>query len=205
MKPLMIGIAGGTGSGKSTFTARLQETFGDDIAVIYHDNYYRRNDGISMADRESINYDHPDSLETELLVEHLIKLRSGVAVQMPIYDFTVHNRSDKTQRVEPRRIIIVEGILVLADKRLRDLFDIKIYVETDADERILRRFVRDMKERGRDIEGIVRQYLSTVKPMHNMFVEPSRAKADFVINGGKNPVALDLVVTKIRDQLAKNE
>ncbi len=205
MKPLMIGIAGGTGSGKSTFTARLQETFGDDIAVIYHDNYYRRNDGISMADRESINYDHPDSLETELLVEHLIKLRSGVAVQMPIYDFTVHNRSDKTQRVEPRRIIIVEGILVLADKRLRDLFDIKIYVETDADERILRRVVRDMKERGRDIEGIVRQYLSTVKPMHNMFVEPSRAKADFVINGGKNPVALDLVVTKIRDQLAKNE
>lgn len=205
MKPLMIGIAGGTGSGKSTFTARLQETFGDDIAVIYHDNYYRRNDGISMADRESINYDHPDSLETELLVEHLIKLRSGVAVQMPIYDFTVHNRSNKTQRVEPRRIIIVEGILVLADKRLRDLFDIKIYVETDADERILRRVVRDMKERGRDIEGIVRQYLSTVKPMHNMFVEPSRAKADFVINGGKNPVALDLVVTKIRDQLAKNE
>ena len=205
MKPLMIGIAGGTGSGKSTFTARLQEAFGDDIAVIYHDNYYRRNDGISMVDRESINYDHPDSLETELLVEHLIKLRSGVAIQMPVYDFTVHNRSDKTQRVEPRRIIIVEGILVLADKRLRDLFDIKIYVETDADERILRRVVRDMKERGRDIEGLVRQYLSTVKPMHNMFVEPSRAKADFVINGGKNLVALDLVVTKIRDQLAKNE
>lgn len=205
MKPLMIGIAGGTGSGKSTFTARLQETFGDDIAVIYHDNYYRRNDGISLADRESINYDHPDSLETELLVEHLIKLRGGVAIQMPVYDFTVHNRSDKTKRVEPRKIIIVEGILVLADKRLRDLFDIKIYVETDADERILRRVVRDMKERGRDIEGIVRQYLSTVKPMHNMFVEPSRAKADFVINGGKNLVALDLVVTKIRDQLAKNE
>lgn len=203
MKPLMIGIAGGTGSGKSTFTDRLQETFGDDIAVIYHDNYYRRNDGISMADRESINYDHPNSLETELLVEHLIKLRSGVAIQTPVYDFTVHNRSEKTQRIEPKKIIIVEGILVLADKRLRDLFDIKIYVEADADERILRRVMRDIKERGRDIEGIVRQYLSTVKPMHYMFVEPSRSKADFVINGGKNPVALDLVVTKIRNQLAK--
>lgn len=205
MKPLMIGIAGGTGSGKSTFTDRLREIFGDDIAVIYHDNYYRRNDGISIADRESINYDHPNSLETELLVEHLIKLRSGVAIQTPVYDFTVHNRSDKTERVQPKKIIIVEGILVLADKRLRDLFDIKIYVEADADERILRRVVRDMKERGRDIEGIVRQYLSTVKPMHYMFVEPSRAKADFVINGGKNPVALDLVVTKIRDQLAKED
>jgi uridine kinase len=205
MKPLMIGIAGGTGSGKSTFTDRLRETFGDDIAVIYHDNYYRRNDGISIADRESINYDHPDSLETELLVEHLIKLRSGIAINSPIYDFTVHNRLDRTERIEPKRIIIVEGILVLADKRLRDLFDIKIYVEADADERILRRVVRDMKERGRDIEGIVRQYLTTVKPMHNMFVEPSRAKADFVINGGMNPVALDLMVTKIRNQLADSE
>lgn len=205
MKPLIIGIAGGTGSGKSTFTDRLRDIFEDDIAVIYHDNYYRRNDGISMADRESINYDHPDSLETELLIEHLIKLRSGVAIYSPVYDFTVHNRSEKTERVLPKKIIIVEGILVLADKRLRDLFDIKIYVEADADERILRRVMRDMKERGRDIEGIVRQYLATVKPMHDMFVEPSRAKADFVINGGKNPVALDLVMTKIRDQLAKEE
>ena len=156
-----------------------------------------------VEQRSKINYDHPDSLETELLVEHLIKLRSGVAVQSPVYDFTVHNRSDKTIRIEPRNIIIVEGILVLADKRLRDLFDIKIYVETDADERILRRVMRDLKERGRNIESIVQQYLTTVKPMHYMFVEPSRAKADFVINGGMNPVALDLVVTKIRDRLSQ--
>ena len=179
MKPLMIGIAGGTGSGKSTFTGRLREIFGDDIAVVYHDNYYRSNDGVPVEQRSKINYDHPDSLETELLVEHLIKLRSGVAVQSPVYDFTVHNRSDKTIRIEPRNIIIVEGILVLADKRLRDLFDIKIYVETDADERILRRVMRDLKERGRNIESIVQQYLTTVKPMHYMFVAPSRAKADF--------------------------
>ena len=205
MKPLLIGISGGTGSGKSTFTDRLKESFGDAIAVIYHDNYYRQNDGLSMEARRHINYDHPDALETELLIEHLIKLRSGVAVNSPIYDFTVHNRSGKTVRIEPRPIMIVEGILVLAAKRLRDLFDIKIYVETDADERILRRVVRDMKERGRDIEGIVNQYLTTVKPMHNMFVEPSKAKADFVINGGMNPVALDLVQAKIRERLAAEE
>ncbi len=205
MKPLMIGIAGGTGSGKSTFTGRLRETFGDDIAVVYHDNYYRSNDGVPVEQRKKINYDHPDSLETELLVEHLIKLRSGIAIQSPVYDFTVHNRSEKTIRIEPRSIIIVEGILVLADKRLQDLFDIKIYVETDADERILRRVMRDLKERGRDIENIVDQYLTTVKPMHYMFVEPSRAKADFVINGGMNPVALDLVVTKIRDRLSQQQ
>ncbi len=203
MKPLMIGVAGGTGSGKSTFTARLKEMFGEDIAVLYHDNYYRANDGVPMEKRREINYDHPDSLETELLVEHLIKLRSGTAVASPVYDFSQHNRTARTVRVEPKKIIVVEGILVLADKRLRDLFDIKIFVEADADERILRRAMRDLKERGRDIEDIMRQYLATVKPMHYMFVEPSRAKADLVINGGMNPVALDLVAAKIREKLAQ--
>ncbi len=202
MKPLMIGIAGGTGSGKSTFTDRLKEMFGEDIAVLYHDNYYRSNDGVPMEKRREINYDHPDSLETELLVEHLIKLRSGTAVMSPVYDFSQHNRTTETIRVEPKKIIIVEGILVLADQRLRDLFDIRIFVETDADERILRRAMRDLKERGRNIEDIMRQYLATVKPMHYMFVEPSKAKADFVINGGMNPVALDIVAAKIRERLA---
>ena len=202
MKPLMIGIAGGTGSGKSTFTDRLKEMFGEDIAVLYHDNYYRSNDGVPMEKRREINYDHPDSLETELLVEHLIKLRSGTAVMSPVYDFSQHNRTTETIRVEPKKIIIVEGILVLADQRLRDLFDIRIFVEADADERILRRAMRDLKERGRDIEDIMRQYLATVKPMHYMFVEPSKAKADFVINGGMNPVALDIVAAKIRERLA---
>ena len=202
MKPLMIGIAGGTGSGKSTFTDRLKEMFGEDIAVLYHDNYYRSNDGVPMEKRREINYDHPDSLETELLVEHLIKLRSGTAVMSPVYDFSQHNRTSETIRVEPKKLIIVEGILVLADQRLRDLFDIRIFVEADADERILRRARRDLKERGRDIEDIMRQYLATVKPMHYMFVEPSKAKADFVINGGMNPVALDIVAAKIRERLA---
>ena len=205
MKPLMIGIAGGTGSGKSTFTDRLKEMFGEDIAVLYHDNYYRSNDGVPMEKRREINYDHPDSLETELLVEHLIKLRSGTAVMSPVYDFSQHNRTTETIRVEPKKIIIVEGILVLADQRLLDLFDIRIFVEADADERILRRAMRDLKERGRDIEDIMRQYLATVKPMHYMFVEPSKAKADFVINGGMNPVSLDIVAAKIRERLALEE
>ena len=205
MKPLMIGIAGGTGSGKSTFTDRLKEMFGEDIAVLYHDNYYRSNDGVPMEKRREINYDHPDSLETELLVEHLIKLRSGTAVMSPVYDFSQHNRTTETIRVEPKKIIIVEGILVLADQRLRDLFDIRIFVEADADERILRRAMRDLKERGRDIEDIMRQYLATVKPMHYMFVEPSKAKADFVINGGMNTVSLDIVAAKIRERLALEE
>ena len=138
-------------------------------------------------------------------MEHLRRLRDGLPVDSPVYDFTVHNRSEKTLHVEPRPVILVEGILVLAEPELRDLFDIKIYVEADADERILRRAIRDMKERGRDIEGIARQYLDTVKPMHYLFVEPSRAKADLVINGGLNPVALDLVAGKIRDTLSQQE
>lgn len=205
MRPLMIGIAGGTGSGKSTFTDHLKGIFGDRIAVLYHDNYYRRNDALSMEERAKLNYDHPDALETDLLVEQLKKLREGQPVDSPVYDFTVHNRSDQVIHIEPRPVIIVEGILVLAEPELRELFDIKIYVEADADERILRRAIRDMKERGRDIEGIARQYLDSVKPMHYLFVEPSRSKADLVINGGLNPIALDLVAAKIRDTLSQSQ
>ena len=198
---IIIGIAGGTGSGKSTFTRRIKQAFGDEVTVIYHDNYYRRNDGIPFEERKKINYDHPDALETDLLIEHLQELRHGRPVQCPVYDYSVHNRSDQTIPVLPSRVILVEGILVLQDERLRDLLDIKIYVEADADERILRRALRDMEERGRDLRGIIDQYLTTVKPMHYLYVEPTKAKADIVINSGMNDVAFDIVRAKIRELL----
>ena len=203
MNCIIIGIAGGTGSGKSTFTRRLKEEFENDVAVIYHDNYYRRQDEISFEDRKKVNYDHPDSLETQLLLDHLHMLKDGQAINCPVYDYSRHNRSDQTLHIEPKRIILAEGILLLADKRIRDLLDIKIYVEADADERILRRVVRDVKERGRDIDNIVEQYLTTVKPMHYLYVEPTRAQADIVINSGMNNVAFDIVRSKIRLMLAE--
>lgn len=198
MDCVVIGIAGGTGSGKSTFTNRLRDRFPDDVAVLYHDNYYRRQDNIPFEDRKKVNYDHPSSLETDLMIEHLKLLKQGIAVDCPVYDYSLHNRSDKTIHVEPRPIILAEGILLLADPLLRDLIDIKIYVEADADERILRRIVRDVKERGRDLDNIVSQYLTTVKPMHYLFVEPTRATADIVINSGMNDVAFDIVQSKIK-------
>ena len=171
MNTVIIGIAGGTGSGKSTFTNRLKEAFGEDVAVLYHDNYYRAQDEIPFEERKKVNYDHPDAFETELLLKQLRDLKEGKTIRCPVYDYSRHNRSDQTIVVEPRRVILLEGILVLADERLRDLLDIKIYVEADADERILRRVIRDVKERGRDIEGVARQYLTTVKPMHYLYVE----------------------------------
>lgn len=198
MDSMIIGIAGGTGSGKSTFTNRLKKEFGDDVAVVYHDNYYRRQDDVPFEERKKVNYDHPDSLETDLMVEHLKMLKNGVAVECPVYDYSQHNRSDKFQHIEPKRIILVEGILLLADPRVRDLIDIKIFVEADADERILRRIVRDVKERGRDLDNIVYQYLTTVKPMHYMYVEPTKATADIIINSGMNDVAFDIVKSKIQ-------
>lgn len=198
MDSMIIGIAGGTGSGKSTFTNRLKKEFGQDVAVVYHDNYYRRQDEVPFEERKKVNYDHPDSLETELMVEHLKKLKNGVAVDCPVYDYSQHNRSDKFQHIEPKKIILVEGILLLADPRVRDLIDIKIFVEADADERILRRIVRDVKERGRDLDNIVYQYLTTVKPMHYMYVEPTKATADIIINSGMNDVAFDIVKSKIQ-------
>ncbi|MCD7847492.1 MAG: uridine kinase [Oscillospiraceae bacterium] len=197
MQSIVIGVAGGTGSGKSTFTKRLKEEFADSITVIYHDNYYRSRDGISMEDRKKINYDHPDSLETDLLIQHLKQLKAGKSVECPIYDYSVHNRSDVKIKINPSKIIIVEGILVLQNDELRNLCDIKIYVDADADERILRRAIRDVKERGRDLEGIMEQYLTTVKPMHYQYVEPTKALADMVINSGMNEVAFDIVKTKI--------
>lgn len=198
MNCIIIGIAGGTGSGKSTFTKRLKDEFKEDVAVIYHDNYYRRQDEVPFEDRKKVNYDHPDSLETQLLLEHLHMLKDGMTIQCPVYDYSQHNRSDQLLPIEPKKIIIVEGILLLADKRIRDLLDIKIYVEADADERILRRVIRDVKERGRDIEGVARQYLTTVKPMHYLYVEPTRAMADIVINSGKNPIAFEIMKNNIQ-------
>ena len=197
MKSIVIGVAGGSGSGKSTFTNRIKKYFGDDVVVLYHDNYYRSQDGIPFEQRVTVNYDHPDALETDLMVEHLKKLKAGESIECPVYDFAKHTRSSQVLRIDPKPVILVEGILLLADPRVRELLDIKIYVEADADERILRRISRDVEERGRDMKGIINQYLTTVKPMHYLYVEPTRAKADVVINSGKNDIAFDLFVSKI--------
>lgn len=200
---IVIGIAGGTGSGKSTFTNRIKKAFPNDTAVVYYDNYYKALNDMPFEEREKQNYDHPDAFETELLLEHLKKLKAWEQVECPVYDFTIHNRSKETTIIEPKPVVLLEGILVLADERIRNEMDIKIYVEADADERILRRVMRDVKERGRDIDGIVNQYLNTVKPMHYVYVEPTRAKADVVINSGKNQVAFDVISAKIRSILSE--
>ena len=166
MSCVIIGIAGGSGSGKSTFTNKLKALYGDKITVLYHDNYYRRHDEISLEERKHINYDDPAALETDLLVEHLKQLKEGKTIYCPTYDYSLHNRKEETIEIKPNKIILLEGILALQDEELRNMYDIKIFVEADADERILRRVVRDVKERGRDLEGIIEQYLTTVKPMH---------------------------------------
>ena len=203
METTIIGIAGGTGSGKSTFTNRLKQYFGDNVTVIYHDNYYKPHDDLPFSERQNINYDHPDALETGLLVRHLEALKQGKSIRCPVYDFTQHTRSDRTILIQPSRVILVEGILILQDERLRELFDIKIFVEADADERILRRVVRDMNERGRELENIIEQYLMTVKPMHYLYVAPTKNVADLIINSGLNDVAFDLVKTKIQQLLSQ--
>lgn len=172
MKPILIGIAGGTGSGKSTFTNRIKDAFGDRVSILYHDNYYKAHDEMPFEERKKLNYDHPDAFDTELLIEHIKALKSGQSIICPTYDYSQHNRAKNTITVEPRKVILIEGILALCDSRLRDLMDIKIFVDADADERILRRVLRDTKERGRDIENIIDQYLTTVKPMHYLYLNP---------------------------------
>lgn len=201
----IIGIAGGTGSGKSTFTNRLKQAFPDAVAVLYHDNYYKRQDHLPMEERKKTNYDHPSALDTDQLIRDLEQLKKGCPINSPIYDFSRHNRTDRTLLVTPHPIILVEGILVLSDDRLRNLMDMKIFVEADADERILRRVVRDVRDRGRDLEGIVEQYLHSVKPMHYIYVEPTKALADLVINSGMNEVAFQVVKTQIQDWIRQGQ
>lgn len=201
MDCIIIGIAGGTGAGKSTFTDRIKDAYEDDVCVLYHDNYYRRRDDIPFEERKFINYDSPDAFETDLLVNHLEKLKKGEEINCPIYDYSQHNRTSETILIKPKKIILVEGILVFYEERLRDMFDIKVFVEADADERILRRVIRDVKERGRDVEGIAFQYLQTVKPMHYAYVQPTKALADIIINSGMNDVAFDIISTKIKGLL----
>ena len=203
MSTIFIGIAGGTGSGKTTLTRHLKEHFGDAVTVIGHDSYYRRQVGKTYDERAKVNYDHPDAFETSLLIEHLRELKAGRSVHCPVYSFVDHNRTDETLEVQPTKVIIVEGILIFQDPVLRDLFDIKIFVETDADVRILRRALRDIRDRGRTLESVVTQYLTTVKPMHEQFVEPSRKYADIIVlEGGHNLVALEMIMQRIDNHIA---
>ena len=193
-KILVIGIAGGSGSGKTTLLKNIIQTFGPAITVISHDNYYRRHDEMTYEERCKLNYDEPDALETDLMVRQLEQLRRGEAILCPVYDFTVHNRSDETILIKPEKVIIVEGILIFENKQLRDLMDIKIFVDTDADIRICRRIKRDVNKRGRSLESVITQYQETVKPMHEKYVEPSKKFADIVVpEGGKNLVALAMI------------
>ena len=199
---LVIGIAGGTGSGKTTLMDKLVERFGQEVTVLSHDNYYRRRDDISMEERQNVNYDEPAALETDLMVRHLAQLRRGMSIDCPVYDFTQHNRSDKTITVVPKRVIIVEGILIFEDEALRNLMDIRIFVDTDADVRLCRRIARDVGERGRTLQSVLEQYQTTVKPMHEKYVEPSKKFANLVVpEGGQNYVALDMILTRIQRHL----
>jgi len=196
---IVIGVAGGTGSGKTTVAQEILQRVGPDrIAYIQHDLYYRDRSHLPLEERARINYDHPDSLESELLVQHLKQLKAGHPVEVPLYDFTIHVRRPEARRVEPRRVILVEGILIFADRTLRDMMDVKIFVDTAPDLRFIRRLQRDLTERGRTMESVIDQYLSTVRPMHMEFVEPSKEYADIIIpEGGFNVVALDMVVARI--------
>ncbi len=196
---MVIGIAGGTGSGKTTVARAIYDHVGSDrIEWISHDAYYRNFDGLSAEERHNINFDHPDSLETELLVRHLDVLAKGASIEMPSYDFAAYARKAETQRIEPRRVIIVEGILVLAEPELRKRINIKLFVDTPADIRFVRRLMRDISSRGRTVESVIEQYVSTVRPMHEEFVEPSKRYADLIIpEGGANQVALDAIIARV--------
>lgn len=199
-KPIIIGVTGGTGSGKTTVTRKIIEEFGDvSLAYIPQDAYYKDQSHLTMDERVLTNYDHPFAFDNDLLSKHIKQLLDGQAVQMPVYDFTQHNRAEETIRVEPKEVIIIEGILIFSDKELRDLMDIKVFVDTDDDIRIIRRIKRDMAERGRSLDSIIDMYTSIVKPMHEQFIEPTKKFADIIIpEGGSNNVAIDLMTTKIR-------
>lgn len=200
---LVIGIAGGSGSGKTTLMRNLIARFGDAVCVLSHDNYYRAHDDMPYEARTRLNYDHPDAFETERMIEDLKRLRQGQAVECPTYDYTQHNRASETLHIEPRPVIIVEGILIFENRALCEQMDIKIFVDTDADVRLIRRIRRDVAKRGRSLESVLSQYLDTVKPMHEQFVEPSKKNADLVVlEGGKNPVALEMLNQRIERHIA---
>ena len=199
---LVIGIAGGTGSGKTTLMNNLIKTFQEDVTILSHDNYYKRHDDLTYEERCQLNYDEPAALETDLMAAHLDQLRHGQAIDCPVYDFTQHNRSNETIRIEPRKVIIVEGILIFENQPLRDLMDIRVFVDTDADVRLCRRIKRDVNKRGRSLESVLQQYQETVKPMHEMYVEPSKKYANIIVpEGGKNLVALDMIRGHIQRHL----
>lgn len=202
MNTIFIGIAGGTGSGKTPLTEHLKQHFGDDISVVHHDSYYKYQDR-PFEERCKQNYDHPDAFETDLMVEQLKKLKAGKAIRCPVYSYADHQRTSETELIRPSKVVIVEGILIFQDPRLREMLDIKIFVETDADVRILRRALRDVRDRGRTLESVITQYLTTVKPMHEQFVEPSRKYADIIVlEGGHNLVALDMIMQRIASHIA---
>ena len=205
-KFLVIGIAGGTGSGKTTLMKNIIGRFGDVVTVLSHDNYYYRHDELTYEQRCKINYDEPAALETDLMARHLDLLRQGESIQCPVYDFAQHNRSDETIEIVPKSVIIVEGILIFENEPLRNLMDIKIFVDTDADVRLCRRIKRDVNKRGRTLESVLTQYQETVKPMHEKYVEPSKKYADIVVpEGGKNLVALDMIMGRIARHLKEAE
>jgi len=202
---MIIGIAGGSGSGKTTLAKNIREVFDDEVIILCHDYYYKSNEGISLEERKKLNYDHPDSFDTDLLIDHLKQLRKGNVIYHPVYSFVEHTRLDETVEIKPTKVIILEGILIFENKELCDLMDIKVFVDTDGDVRIIRRLLRDVKERGRDLDSVINQYLGTVKPMHEEFVDPSKRRADIIIpEGGANTVALSMLLERIRNFIYKN-
>lgn len=201
---IVIGIAGGTGSGKSTMINKIKEEFGDVITILSHDFYYKRHDELSLDERRRLNYDHPDAFDTDLMISHLKTLKNWQPVDRPVYDFTIYNRTDETVRIRPSKVVVVEGILIFENKELMDLFDIKVFIDTDADVRIIRRILRDVRERGRTLESVIDQYLSSVKIMHEQFVEPSKKYADIIVpEGGFNVVALEMLSERIYALLSR--
>ena len=203
---LVVGIAGGSGGGKTTLTNNLVSRFGDKVCIVHHDNYYRAHDDLTYDERAKLNYDEPEAFETEMMVEHLRLLKQGRSIHCPVYDFTVHNRSKETELIVPKPVILVEGILIFADPALTELMDMKVFVDTDADVRLARRVLRDTEERGRTVRSVVDQWQATVKPMHEKYVEPSKKNADIIVpEGGQNPVALELIIGAIQRHLDKQE
>lgn len=206
-RPVIIGVTGGSGSGKTSVSRAIFDSLnGHSLLMIQEDSYYKNQDDISFDERVKLNYDHPNAFDTDLLIEQLGDLLEWKAIDIPVYDYVQHTRSKKTVHVEPKEVIIVEGILVLNDPRLRDLMDIKIFVDTDDDIRIIRRIQRDLEERGRSLQSVIDQYLSTVKPMYHQFIEPTKRYADIIVpEGGENQVAIDILVTKVRDIISKTD